>query len=95
MTRIVARYAQLAELPADRRSPHVLRHTFCIHLAESGEAIEVIRELAGHAAIRTTTIYTDVSPERLQNAIDNAAQRRGGLGRLAGTLDTEPPPTAA
>jgi integrase/recombinase XerC len=95
VTRIVARYARLAELPDDRRSPHVLRHTFCTHLAESGEAIEVIRELAGHADIRTTTIYTDVSPERLQNAIDNAAQRRGSIGRLVETLKTEPPPTAA
>ena len=73
----------------------MLRHAFCTHLAESGEAIEVIRELAGHADIRTTTIYTDVSPERLQNAIDNAAQRRGGLGRLVGTVNAEPPPTAA
>ncbi len=95
VTRIVARYAQLAELPEDRRSPHVLRHTFCTHLAESGESIEVIRELAAPADIRTTTIYTDVSPERLQNAIDNAAKRRGGLGRLVDTLNTEPPPTAA
>jgi integrase len=62
ITRIVARYAryaQLAELPEDRRSPHVLRHTFCTHLAESGEPIEVIRELA--LDLRTTTIYTDVS----------------------------------
>jgi Phage integrase family len=62
VTRIVARYAQLAELPEDRRSPHVLRHTFCTHLAESDEPIEVIRELVGHADIRTTTIYTDVFP---------------------------------
>jgi site-specific recombinase XerD len=60
----------------------VLRHTFCTHLAEAGEPIEVIRELAGHANIRTTTIYTAVSPERLQNAIDAAAHRRRGLGRL-------------
>lgn len=41
-----------------------------------------IRELAGHADIRTTTIYTDVADERLEDAIDTAARRRKGLGRL-------------
>ncbi len=80
VSRIVTRYAKLAVLPEDRRSPHMLRHTFCTHLAESGEPIEVIRELAGHADIRTTTIYTDVSPDRLQNAIDAAALRPATRG---------------
>jgi integrase/recombinase XerC len=55
VVRIVARYAQAAGLPEDRRTPHVLRHTFCTHLADSGADVGVIRELAGHADIRTTT----------------------------------------
>ncbi len=83
VTRIVARYAGLAGLPEDRRSPHVLRHTFCTHLADAETPIDVIRELAGHADIRTTTIYTQVADQRLQDAIDAAARRRQGLGRLA------------
>ena len=33
IARIVARHAQAADPPEDRRSPHVLRHTFCTHLA--------------------------------------------------------------
>jgi integrase/recombinase XerD len=60
VTRIVTRHATAAGLPEDRRSPHVLRHTFCTHLPDSGVPIDVIRELAGHADIRTTTIYTAV-----------------------------------
>jgi hypothetical protein len=58
----------------------VLRHTFCTHLADAGADVGVIRELAGHADIRTTTIYTAVNDERLEDAI--AGRRRDRL-RLA------------
>ena len=81
-TRIVARYGDLAGLPDDRRTPHVLRHTFCTHLADGGTSIDVIRQLAGHADIRTTTIYSAVADRRLEEAVDDAARRRRGLGRL-------------
>jgi site-specific recombinase XerD len=83
LTRIVARHAQAAGLPEDRRSPHVLRHTFCTHLAENETSVEVIRELAGHGDIRTTTIYTDVSADRLEQAIADSSRRRRGARRLA------------
>lgn len=83
ITRIVTRYATAAGLPEDRRSPHVLRHTFCTHLANAGVAIDVIRELAGHADIRTTTIYTDVDDDRLEEAIDTATRQRAGIARRA------------
>jgi len=81
--RIVARHAAAAGLPEDRRSPHVLRHTFCTNLADNGEPIDVIRELAGHADIRTTTIYAAVNDERLETAIAGSSGRRRGLARLA------------
>ena len=83
ITRIVTRYAAAAGLPEARRSPHVLRHTFCTHLTNAGVAIDVIRELAGHADIRTTTIYTDVHDDRLEEAIDDAERRRRGLAKRA------------
>jgi site-specific recombinase XerD len=83
IARIVEPYATAAGLPEDRRSPHVLRHTFCTHLADSGAA--VIRELAGHADIRTTTIYTAVSDARLEHAIEaRGLQRRGARRAAAG-----------
>jgi len=84
VARIVAGYATAAGLPEDRRSPHVLRHTFCTALANAGVDIGVIRELAGHADIRTTTIYTAVDKQRLEDGIAAVRQARtGGLGRLA------------
>ena len=44
-----------ARTPAES-APHVLRHTFWIHLADAGADTAVIRELAGHADIRTITV---------------------------------------
>jgi site-specific recombinase XerD len=83
ITRIVARHAEAADLPEDRRSPHVLRHTFCTHPADAGADTAVIRELAGHADIRTTTIYTAVSATRLEQAVGERAQQRQGARRAA------------
>jgi integrase/recombinase XerD len=83
IARIVTRHAVAADLPEDRRSPHVLRHTFCTHLADAGADTAVIRELAGHADIRTTTIYTAVSPGRLEHAIGERAQQGRGARRAA------------
>jgi len=83
IARIVARHAETADLPDDRRSPHVLRHTFCTHLADTGADTAVIRELAGHADIRTTTVYTAVSSARLVEAVDERQRQRRGVSRAA------------
>lgn len=45
--------------------------------------MEVIRELAGHADIRTTMIYRQVNERRLEHAVSNAVAHRRGIGRLA------------
>ena len=83
IARIVGLYAAAADLPEDRRSPHVLRHTFCAHLADTGADAAVIRELAGHADIRTTTVYTTVSSARLVDAGDERQRQRRGLSRAS------------
>ena len=83
VARTVARHAEAAGLREDRRTPHVLRHTFCTHLGDSGADVGTIRELAGHADIRTTTIYTAVSTTRLEHAITERSRRRQGIRRAA------------
>jgi site-specific recombinase XerD len=83
IARILARHALTADLPEDRRSPHELGHTFCTHLAGTGADIATICELAGHADIRTTTVYTAVNPSRLEQAIVQRAPRNRGARRAA------------
>ncbi len=48
---------------------HVLRHTFCSHLAMHGAAAKAIQELAGHKDLTTTQRYMHLSPAATVNAI--------------------------
>lgn len=52
-----------------RRGIHILRHTFCSHLAMRGAPARAIQELAGHADLRTTQRYMHLSPAALDAAI--------------------------
>jgi integrase len=67
---------------------HVLRHTFCSHLAMRGAGARAIQELAGHQNISTTQRYMHVSPSAVENAIrlldsPTVLERRGDSGETA------------
>jgi len=49
--------------------PHMLRHTFCSHLAMRGAPARAIQELAGHRDLGTTQRYMHLSPAAVQSAI--------------------------
>mgnify|MGYP000365618413 CR=1 FL=1 len=49
--------------------PHMLRHTFATERLSEGWSIREVQEYLGHADIRTTQIYTHVSPEDLRRRV--------------------------
>ena len=49
--------------------PHILRHTFCSHLAMRGATVMAVKELAGHRDVSTTMGYMHLSPTAKRNAI--------------------------
>lgn len=64
---LISRAAARAGLA--NRGIHVLRHTFCSHLAMRGAPARAIQELAGHQHISTTQRYMHLSPAAVQAAI--------------------------
>ncbi|MBS1658341.1 MAG: tyrosine-type recombinase/integrase [Bacteroidetes bacterium] len=56
----------------DKKSPHVLRHTFATHLLNKGAEISAIKELLGHASLAATQVYTHNTIEKLKDIYKKA-----------------------
>jgi len=59
----------------EKRSPHVLRHTFATHMLNNGAGLETLKDLLGHANLSATQVYTHNSFAQLRKAYGNAHPR--------------------
>lgn len=56
----------------DKKSPHVLRHTFATHLMNNGADLNAVKELLGHASLAATQVYTHTTIEKLKDVYKKA-----------------------
>lgn len=60
----------------NKKSPHVMRHSFASGLLNNGAEISAVKELLGHANLAATQIYTHTSYEQLKKTYKQALPRK-------------------
>jgi integrase/recombinase XerC len=57
---------------AEKKSPHVLRHTYATHLLNQGAEINAVKDLLGHSSLAATQVYTHNTMEKLKKTFEQA-----------------------
>jgi integrase/recombinase XerC len=71
---IVRKYLSMVTT-ADKKGPHVLRHSFATHLSNHGADLNAIKELLGHSSLAATQVYTHNTISKLREAHRKAHPR--------------------
>lgn len=72
--RIVNKYLTMLG-QQQKKSPHVLRHSFATAMLNNGAEINAVKELLGHSSLAATQIYTHLTVEQLQKIYKQAHPR--------------------
>jgi integrase/recombinase XerC len=59
----------------EKKSPHVLRHSFATHLLNNGSDMNSVKELLGHSSLASTQVYTHNSLQELKNVYQKTHPR--------------------
>jgi len=62
----------LQGISVDKKSPHILRHTYATHLLERGADLNAVKDLLGHQSLAATQVYTHNSLGKLKKVFDQA-----------------------
>ena len=73
--RVIRQYLSLVTT-VEKKSPHVLRHSFATHLMNNGAELNAVKELLGHSSLAATQVYTHNTIEKLKD-IHKKAHPRG------------------
>ncbi len=71
VNRIVKKYLKHFS-SVEKKSPHVLRHTYATHLLNKGAEINAVKDLLGHSSLAATQVYTHNTMEKLKKTFDQA-----------------------
>ncbi|HVV04458.1 MAG TPA: tyrosine-type recombinase/integrase [Puia sp.] len=69
--RVVKKYLSQVTT-VDKKSPHVLRHSFATHLMNEGAELNSVKELLGHSSLAATQVYTHNTIEKLKDVYKKA-----------------------
>lgn len=71
---IVNKYLSYVTLK-EKRSPHILRHSFATHVLDHGAEISKVKKILGHSSLASTQVYTNANIEQLKKVFNQAHPR--------------------